>query len=239
MQQRYPVPEGGDRDRALANIFRRRWRFFEGYLNAQARSKTVARLLPILKSSFSHPWVAGVDLKIRFWPGGENALSRLYRLYLTQPRDFMTWDGPITVSVFRERRGKKRQALCMSLFLISDTLQIAQIQGVFGTDLPKDLRGWPKLFIEACLTFARQENLRQVRVPMAASLYSYRRPFLREDLLPKARERTLQRIRVNMALLYDKNAIELGFVPDGDSYKWENLRMSSGQIGLESPLQRN
>jgi hypothetical protein len=39
--------------------------------------------------------------------------------------------------------------------------------------------------------------------------------------LQKARENTLRRIRRSMHLLYDTNALELGFVSDGAWLKWE------------------
>jgi hypothetical protein len=68
----------------------------------------------------------------------------------------------------------------------------------------------------------RQENLREVRIPKAETLYSYRNPFLNSELLPQAREVSLQRIRRNMGLLYDKNALDMGFVSDGEWLKWKN-----------------
>jgi hypothetical protein len=71
-------------------------------------------------------------------------------------------------------------------------------------------------------TFVRQENLREVRIPKAETLYSYRNPFLNSELLPQAREVSLQRIRRNMGLLYDKNALDMGFVSDGEWLKWKN-----------------
>ena len=40
------------------------------------------------------------------------------------------------------------------------------------------------------------------------------------DLLPKARAQTLLRIRKNMRLLYDANALDLGIFPDGDWLRW-------------------
>ena len=204
---------------ALSQKLRRRWRFFAWYLIAQAHSRKIHRLPPVLAEAFNHPWVAGVELKIRFWPGNETKVGRLWRIYKSLPTQSMHWDAPITVTVFRERRGKKRQALCMSFYVARGVLHIAQIQGVWKTDVPKELRAWPKIFIEACRTFAQRENLRAVMVPKAATLYSYRNPFLRTDFLPLARQNALSRIRDSMTTLYDKNAVELGFVPDGDWFR--------------------
>ena len=181
----------------------------------------IARMLPILEEAFDHPWVAQVELNFRFWPGNDTIFVRLWRLYKSLPAQSMHWDAPVAVSIFRERKGKKRQAFCMSLYIVNGILYVAQIQGIPGTDAPKELRAWPKIFIEACRQFARQEGLREVRIPMAKTLYAYRNPYLAPDLLPKARIHTLWRIRRNMTLLYDANALDLGFFPDGDWLRWE------------------
>jgi hypothetical protein len=208
-------------DRLPSQVLRRRSQFFVRYLIAKVSSRTVANLLPIVERAFSHPWVASVELRIRWRPGNETELGRLWRLHKLLPGQSMHWDAPITVSVFQVRRGKKRQALCMSLYLVGNRLHIAQIQGVSRTDVPKELRAWPKMFIEACRAFGVQENLREVSVAKAETLYSYRNPYLSVDLLPEARQNALRRIRRNMKLLYDTNALELGFVPDGDWYRWK------------------
>jgi hypothetical protein len=206
-------------DRSILGTLYRRTHFLVQYIYARVQSKTVARLLPIVKKSFDHPWVAEVDLRVQFWPGRERVWLWFKRNFSERP---MTWDAPITVSVFRKKRGKKRLALCFSVSLIRDTLNIRQIQGVSGTDVPNELREWPKVFMEACRTFARQEALKGVSVPRADSLYSYHAPYLNPDLLPHSRENALRQIRKNMELLYDANALELGFVSDGVWFKWLN-----------------
>ena len=208
-------------DRTAIGAFRRRLRYACWYVEARKHSKLIAKLVPIIESSFDHPWVAGVELKIRFWPGNETRVGQLWRLYKSLPKQSMHWDAPVTVSVFRQRRGKKRQALCLSMYLVKHVLYVGQIQGVAGTDAPKELRDWPKLFIESCRTLARQEGLRGVWIPKADALYAYRNPGLSSQLTAKARENALRRIRRSMELLYDTNAIELGFVSDGAWFKWE------------------
>jgi hypothetical protein len=120
----------------------------------------------------------------------------------------------------------------MSLYLIRRTIYIGQLQGVAGTDPPKELRFWPAKFMEACQTFALQEGLTEVRVPRADTLYSYRNPSLNPDLSPEAREMALERIRKAMELLYDANALALGFVPDGNWFRWENS--GAGILGGDS-----
>src|SRR5262245_24290698 len=167
--------------RRVLSYVRYRMVFFAGYVLAKSRSKALGKLLSTIENSFRHPWVAEVRLQIHFWPGGG--------------RSFIHWDAPVAISVFRRKRGKKRPALCMSLYVIRDTLYIWQMQGVPQTDVPRDLGLWPKRFMAACQTFAYQEEFKEIRVRRAASLYSYRDPFLNPELLPDARERALQRIR--------------------------------------------
>ena len=220
MNQLVSVQQRLDVDRSLRAIFRRRLNFTVRYFLARRRSTTIARLRPIIENSFEHPWVAGVEIKFRFRPGNEIQLGRPWRAKLLSSRS-MHWDAPIAVSVFRVRRGRRREALCMSLFLIKDILYIAQIQGIAGTDAPKELRDWPKMLIKLCRTFVRQEGLRELRVAKAESLYSYRGPQLNPELTASARENTLRRIRKGMRLLYDANAVQLGFVLDGDWFRWQ------------------
>jgi hypothetical protein len=201
--------------------------FLFRYLLARAGSKSINRLLPIIEKSFDNPWVTKVELNVRFWPGGETKLRRLWRLINSLPRtDFMSWDAPVTVSVFRKRRGKDRPALCMSLYIHSGILYIAQLQGVAGTDLPMELRAWPKMFIEACKKFACQQGLREVRVPKASTLISFRYPYGRAPI--EKHKKAVPRIRRNMELIYDGNALQLGLVPDGDWFKWQNARSIRG-----------
>ena len=123
---------------------------------------------------------------------------------------------------FAKEKAKKDKPFACRCMWSTDILYVAQIQGIPSTDAPKELRAWPKIFIEACRKFACQEHLREVRIPKAETLYSYRNPYLGPDLLPKARVHTLLRIRRNMRLLYDANALDLGFFPDGDWLRWES-----------------
>ena len=208
-------------DRALLQRFRRRLNFAVRYFEAKKRSKLIAKLLPILERSFDHPWVAGVELKIRFWPGNETKFGELRRVYKSLPAQSMHWDAPIAISVFRERKGRKRQALCMSIYLVKDVLYIRQIQGIAGTAAPKELRDWPKIFIESCRTFVRQEGLEEVRLTKAETLYSYRNPHVNLQLTQNAQERTRERIKQSMELLYNANAEQLGFMSDGGWFKWQ------------------
>src|SRR5215472_3622655 len=119
--------------------------FIFHYLLAIAGAKSIKKLLPIIEKSFDNPWVTRVELAIRFSPGKDTKPNRLWHLFKSPPKnDLIYWDAPVTVSVFRKRRGRERPALCMSLYIRSAVLYIAQLQGVAGTDVPAELRPWPR-----------------------------------------------------------------------------------------------
>jgi hypothetical protein len=194
-----------------------------------AGAKSIKRLLPIIEKSFDNPWVTRVELGIRFSPGKATKPNRFWRLFKSPPKNnLIYWDAPVTVTVFRKRRSKERPALCMSLYIRSGVLYIAQLQGVAGTDVPAELRPWPKMFIEACKKFACQQGLREVRVPKASTLGSFRFPYGRAKTLTEDLKQAVLRIRRNMELLYDRNALQIGLVPDGDWFKWQNARSIRG-----------
>jgi K+-sensing histidine kinase KdpD len=94
------------------------------------------------------------------------------------------------------------------------------------------------MFIEACKKFASQEGLQGVRVPKANTLTSFLNPYGRA--LTEDRKKAVHRIRRDMELIYDGNALGLGLVPDGDWFKWENARSIRGYqptlMGRVSPV---
>jgi hypothetical protein len=189
-----------------------RMTFLFRYLLARAGANSINKLLPIVERSFDHPWVTRVELKIRFL------------LKSPQRNDLINWDEPVAVSIFRKRRGKERQALCMSLYIRSGVLYIKQLQGLRGTDVPPELRLWARMFIEACKEFACQQGLREVRVAKASTLYSFWFPYGRPETLSEDLKQTVPRIRRDMELIYDRNALEAGLVPDGNWFTWQNAR---------------
>lgn len=211
-------PKNRETEVSLLGRIHRRTHFLVQYIFAKIQSRTIETLLPVVEDVFRHPWVVEVELRVRFCHGHDRVWPWNRHLQSLP----MHWDAPITISVFRSKRGKRRQALCMSLYVIRDNFYIKQLQGVSQTTTPSELRAWPKMFIEACRMFARKKGFKSVRVPRADSLYSYHNPYINTNLLPDARERAIKRIQRDMELLYDKNALELEFVPDGYWFKWIN-----------------
>ena len=206
--------------------------FLLHYFIAKAQSKAIGRLLPIIQESFDHPWVSTVKLKIRFSPGKEGLISRWWSYITSAPNNTtsMHWDAPITISIFRKRRGDEREALCMSLYIRAGILHIVQLQGVAGTDVPEELRPWPRMFNEACNEFARSEDLEEVRVAKASTLGSFRHPYGRSEMLTEAIKKAVPRIRRDMELLYDTNALALGLQPRGDWFTWRNARAATPRL---------
>src|SRR5262249_56394825 len=109
-------------------------------------------------------------------------------------------DAPIGVLVFKKRRGKRKPAFGMSLYIAENTICIQQLQGYSWVDLPDK---WSASFVAACMEFARQENLRAVQVPMAHTLYSYRHPYPHASpSLPMGRARMLPGIPTQLGTPY-------------------------------------
>jgi hypothetical protein len=209
---------------SLLGTVYRRTHFLVQYMLARIQLQTIRKLLPIVERTFEHPWVVAVELKVR--PGHGREKARFWNR--NRPVSNMQWDAPITISVFRSKQGKKWHALCMSLYVIKDNIYIKQLQGVSPTDAPSALREWPKMFIQACQDFTRQQAFKTVRVAKADYLYSYHNPYTNVYLSPHCRERAIKQIRQNMELLYDASAAQLGFVSDGNWFKWTNSEVVPG-----------
>src|SRR5882672_7171119 len=76
-------------DPSYLGTVHRRSDFFVQYLHARAHSRTLDGLLPIVQRSFDHPWVAGVQLQIRCWPGNEGGWP-----WDRNREGLMHWDAP-------------------------------------------------------------------------------------------------------------------------------------------------
>jgi hypothetical protein len=173
------------------------------------QKRRICKLLPIVSRHFAHRWIGATELNIS-----------LFRTNKITTKWYVQWDAPINVLVLKKRKGKRKPAFGMSLYIDKNSICVQQLQGYSWVDLPDK---WSASFIKACVEFARQENLRAVRVPMAHSLYSYRHPYLHApSSLPLDRANELQEIRTKMESLYDAAALELGFVAIGDWYQWNN-----------------
>jgi hypothetical protein len=103
----------------------------------------------------------------------------------------------VTVMVLRERKGRKRQAFCMSFYVSRIIIYVVQLQGVRGQDVPVELRSWPMFLVASLQKLACNEKFKEIRVAKARTLRSYRYP----DAKGTARETIEQivaRIRENM-----------------------------------------
>jgi hypothetical protein len=200
----------------LYRALRRAWwtiRFSRWYRLSLKHEPAIAKLLPIVERCFEHKWVVSVELKLRPSPGHDTVLGRKV------PERPMHLDAPVTVTVLRKRRGRKRQALCMSFYVLGNTIYVNQLQGVRGQDVPVELRSWPALFVASLQKFACNEKFKEIRIAKARTLGSYRYP----DAKGTAREtieQVVARIHKNMQSHYDGTARTLGFIEKRRWWVW-------------------
>ena len=186
-----------------------RWRIqYRYWYELSRRQKSRLSLLSdIVRKHFNHPWVTNVELQLRERAGNEENLGTIH------------WDAPIAVSVCRTRRRGKRPALCMSLDVRGNIIRIRQLQGYVAIDIPVSLRNWPRRFVEACQELAIEK---QVRIPKAHLLASYRDPSIEGAKTEAELEGLREGIRTRMRSHYDATARELGFADRGNWFVWAN-----------------
>jgi len=221
-------------ENSLQGKILRRWTFLYRFMVARARSDTIRRLEPLLEHFFEHEWVAGVSVRLRFFPGAEDRELRipwpgnkfLLRLRLLPWREQecpARWGAPITVTVSKKgQEGAPKTVRFMSLFIGGDVIHIVQLQGVSLIEMPKGLRDWAERCVRACMEFARQENFRAVRLARSDSLYSYHNPLIRWYLSQAERTQAMKQIRARLEKHHDETARTLGFTPEIDWFRWEN-----------------
>lgn len=204
-------------------IGKTRWaiRFSRWYRLSLKREHAIARLLPIVARCFEHKWVASVELKLRPFAGCDTVLGKKV------PERPMHLDAPVTVTVLRERKRKKRQAFCMSFYVSRNIIYVVQLQGVRGQDVPVELRSWPVFLVASLQKLACNEKFKEIRVAKARTLGSYRYP----DAKGTARETIEQivaRIRKNMQSHYDGTARALGFIERRRWWVWRTPKCCVG-----------
>jgi hypothetical protein len=208
---------------------RARWAitFSRWYRLSLKHEQAIAKLLPIVERCFEHKWVGSVELKLRPSPGYDTVLGKKV------PERPMHLDAPVTVTVLRKRRGRKRQALCMSFYVLGNTIYVKQLQGVRGQDVPVELRSWPALFVASLQKLACNEKFKEIRIAKARTLGSYRYP----DAKGTAREtieQVVARIHKNMQSHYDGTARTLGFIEKRRWWIWRtpNEEGSTGSTAV-------
>ena len=111
------------------------------------------------------------------------------------------WEAPTTYTVYVA----EKPAFGLGLEFLSDRIDIRQLQGVQGAVIPDQLRKWPFMFLFACINFAQQQGIKEVRLYRASETIFYKHPvgvslpgFSRKDAVKVAQER--------MRLRYDGTA---------------------------------
>lgn len=125
------------------------------------------------------------------------------------------WEAPLTFTVWRD--GKP---LCgMALELRRNALCIRQLQGVAGVRFPEELRNWPRLFVLACVRFARLVGIKHVRLYRAHTSLFYEYPIIDADE-GHPYEEAVRLHQVRMRRRYDGTARQLGFKIMEDWGEW-------------------
>jgi hypothetical protein len=110
----------------------------------------------------------------------------------------------------------------MSLYVMGNIIRIMQLQGYLAIDIPVPLRNWPRRFVEACQELAIKNRFKEVCIPKAHSLGSYRYPSIRGAKTEADLEAALEGVRTRMRSHYDRTARELGFADRGNWFVWAN-----------------
>ena len=127
------------------------------------------------------------------------------------------WEAPVGITVWLD--GKP--ALSMGIEWRGKDLCIRQLQGATGIMLPEGYKRWPKLFVYACLAYARESKVRRVRYYRAHTSWFYKYP----DLEPKDGEtpaQALEKHQARMKRRYDWLAKEMKFRMTTDWGEWVN-----------------
>jgi len=69
---------------SLPGKMARRWNFLQRFLAARAHRDIISRLEPIVDRHFQHEWLAGVSVRLRFWPNDEDR-ELIRRTIVAQP----------------------------------------------------------------------------------------------------------------------------------------------------------
>jgi hypothetical protein len=190
-----------------------KWRiqFWSWYHLSRRQKSRISLLGDIVQKHFDHPWVTNVEVQIREYAGFQGA-----------HKTSIHWDAPVTITVSRTRRRRKRQAVCMSLYVMGNVICIIQLQGFFAIDIPVPLRNWPTRFVEACQELAINNHFKEVRIAKAHSLECYRGPLIRGAKTEADLEAAIEGVRTRMRFHYDGTARELGFADRGNWFVWAN-----------------
>jgi hypothetical protein len=214
---RDPGKEGVDDfiSRLYKALKKARWaiRFSRWHRLSLKHEQALVKLLPIVQRSFEHKWVVSVELKFRPSPGYDTVMGKKV------PERPMHLDAPVTVTILRKSKGRKRQAFCMCFYVLRNTIYVVQLQGVRGQDVPVELRSWSELFITSLQELVRNEKFKEIRIAKARTLGSYRYPNMK-GTARETIEQVAARIRKNMQSRYDGTARTLGFTERRRWWVW-------------------
>lgn len=172
------------------------WHFLRLYLNKH-REQT-EQFLQYLFEEFREPrYFDGYSTVLIYGPGRSE-----------QENYKVCWETPLGYALWHN----DQPAIAMGVEVKSGMLCVRQLQGVRGTQLPKELRNWPELFVRAAMKFASDSGLKGVRVYRAHMSNFYWMPDFGYDVLTQEQYRERLRAHRNrMRARYDGTARKMGF----------------------------
>lgn len=181
------------------------WHFLRIYLN-EHKEQTVQFLHYLLKEFSEFDYFDGYSMALIYGPGKSE-----------QENNLVCWETPLGYALWH----KNRPAVAMGIEIKHGMLCVRQLQGVRGTQLPKELRTWPKLLVRAAMKFATDSGLRGVRLYRAHMSSFYWAPDFGYDVLtPDQYKERLVAHRDRMRARYDGTARKMRFLMKKNWGEW-------------------
>jgi hypothetical protein len=125
------------------------------------------------------------------------------------------WNAPIGITIYLSDKAH----IGLGVELRGRVLSIRQMQGVYGQPIHKIVPDWPEVFVQACIQYALQTNLREVRIYKADQDFGYRYPVFE---MPEGTNYTevIAAHRNRLRRRYDRTAQKLKFTKKKKYYVW-------------------
>lgn len=196
-------------------FLKRYWRFFMGALRFR-RSYRMALTkgddIRVLRVCIMDAFMARTRREVAI----ETGLMR-HPAYEAEDETTICWEAPVVFILHVDGT----PALGMSLEFGEDFVSIRQLQGTRGFSVPDELKQWPRIFVEACIEYARLRGLNAVRLYRAHTDLFYEKPYVLVPEGPEA-EALRTKIRARMVRRYDGTAKKMGLIVLADWAEWQN-----------------
>lgn len=181
------------------------WHFLRIYLN-EHKDQAEQFLHYLLEEFKKFGYFDGYSMVLIYGPGKSE-----------QENNLVCWETPLGYALWH----RNRPAVAMGIEIKNGMLCVRQLQGVRGTQLPKELRNWPELFVRAVMKFATDSGLKGVRVYRAHMSNFFWMPDFGYDVLTQEQyKERLDAHRNRMRARYDGTARKMGFRMNKNWGEW-------------------